>query len=232
MSLLPAVSCRTFWRGAIASSFLQLLGQVYPLDRVNDPGRPEAIAAGGFLLVRRSSYEWAGGHEGVRRAIIEDIPLARAVKATGGKLRVLLAPSLVWIHMYGSFGQIWRGLRKNAYAGMDYMPHKYVTGAIVVLLLAWAPWVALVGGPMGSSPTMIGVGAWGILAQEAATTTIMVFLGLPFSFTFCLPVVISAYVAVATSSVWRHRGRILWKGRSIPSSTVAVPPGPRGEPTV
>ncbi len=143
VSLLPGVRCQTFWQGAIASSFLQLLAQLYPLDRVNDPTRPEAIAAGGFILVRRSTYERAGGHEAVRRAIIEDIQLAQAVKATGGRLLVRLAPSLAWTHMYGSFGEIWRGLRKNAYAGMDYMPHKYVTGAIVALLLAWAPWVAL-----------------------------------------------------------------------------------------
>ena len=147
VSLLPGVRCQTFWQGAIASTLVQLLGQLYPLDRVNDPTRPEAIAAGGFILVRRSTYSMAGGHEGVRRAIVEDIQLARAVKATGGKLLVRLAPKLAWTHMYGSFGQIWKGLRKNAYAGMDYLPHKYVTGAIVALLLAWAPWVVLAIGP-------------------------------------------------------------------------------------
>jgi len=99
VSLLPGVRCETFWQGAIASSFLQLLGQLYPLDRVNDPARPEAIAAGGFILVRRSTYERAGGHEAVRRAIIEDIQLARRVKESGGKLLVRLAP-LVGLDAY------------------------------------------------------------------------------------------------------------------------------------
>jgi hypothetical protein len=117
--LLPGVRCRTFWQGAIASSFLQLLSQLYRLDRVNDPTRPEVIAAGGFILVRRSTYERAGGHEAVRSAVIEDIHLARRVKETGGKILVRLAPALAWTHMYGKFSEIWRGLRKKAYAGMD-----------------------------------------------------------------------------------------------------------------
>ena len=113
VSLLPGVHCRTFWQGAIASSFLQLLGQLYPLDRVNDPARPDAIASGGFVLVRRSTYDQAGGHAAVAGEIIEDIALARRVKANGGKLVVRLAPELAWTHMYGSFGDIWRGLRKK-----------------------------------------------------------------------------------------------------------------------
>ena len=225
VSLLPGVRCRTFWQGAIAASFLQLLGQLYPLDRVNDPGRPEAIAAGGFILVRRSSYDRAGGHEAVRRAIIEDIQLARRVKATGGKLLVRLAPALAWTHMYGNFGEIWRGLRKNAYAGMDFMPHKYVTGAIIALTLAWTPWIALAVGLTGGDGVKVAVGTWGILAQAVATAPILVFLGLPALFAFTLPAGITAYVAIASASVWHHhRGRILWKDRAIPAGTVAVPP--------
>ena len=230
VSLLPGVHCRTFWQGAIANSFLQLLAQLYPLDRVNDPSRPEALAAGGFLLVRRASYERAGGHERIRRAIIEDIQLARAVKSTGGKLLVRLAPSLAWTHMYGSFIEIWRGLRKNAYAGMDYMPHKFATGAIIALLLAWAPWVALAMGLVTGQRPAMAVGAWGILAQAVASVPPLRFLRLPAAYAFTLPAGISAYVAIASSSAWHHhRGRILWKGRSIPSATVAIPPIPRGE---
>ncbi len=225
VSFLPGVSCRTFWQGAIASSFLQLLGQLYPLDRVNDPRRPEAIAAGGFLLVRRSAYERAGGHSEVRHAIVEDIELAKRVKATGGVLLVRLAPALAWTHMYGSFGQIWAGLRKNAYAGMDFMPHKFVTGAILAIFLAWSPWIAFLAGMATGEVGALAVGLWGILAQALATAPILVFLRLPGSFAFTLPAGITAYVAIATSSVWHYyRGRILWKGRAMPASVARRAP--------
>ena len=219
VSFLPGVQCRTFWQGTIASAFLQLLGQLYPLDRVNDPGCPEAIAAGGFLLVRRVAYESAGGHAAVRNAIVEDIELARRVKADGRKLLVRLAPALAWTHMYGSFGQIWAGLRKNAYAGMDFKLHKFATGAIIALLLAWSPWIALIAGMVRGQPAAVSVGLWGIMAQGFASAPILVFLQLPVPFAFTLPAGITAYVAIATSSVWHyHRGRILWKGRSLSAS--------------
>ena len=220
VSLLPGVECRTFWQGAIAGSFLQLLGQLYPLDRVNDPKRPEAIAAGGFLLVRRSAYEQAGGHEVVRHAIIEDIQLAREVQDAGGVLRVRLAPGLTWTHMYGSFGQIWQGLRKNAYAGMDYLPHKLVTGAIFALWLAWAPWASLTLGLIGENGLAMGVGAWGLFAQATAMIPVVAFLRLPWWQVATLPAGLSAYVAIAISSAWHHhRGRIFWKDRVIASTT-------------
>ena len=126
--------------------------------------------------------------------------------------------------MYGSFGEIWRGLRKNAYAGMDYLPHKYVTGALIALLMAWAPWFAVAIGLAIGDGSEIVVGIWGIVAQAVATAPILVFLGLPAPFGFTLPAGITVYVAIASSSVWHHhRGRILWKDRTIPAGTVVVP---------
>jgi cellulose synthase/poly-beta-1,6-N-acetylglucosamine synthase-like glycosyltransferase len=222
VSLLPGVRSETFWQGTIAVSFLQLLAQLYPLDRVNDPTRAEAIAAGGFILVRRAAYESAGGHVACRREIIEDLKLAHRVKADGGRLAVRLAPGLAWTHMYGCFSDIWLGLRKNAYAGMDYMPHKYVTGAILALLMAWAPGVSLVWGlAIGSVPAIV-IGLWGIAAQVIASAPVLVFLGLPLRFALGLPAGITAYVAIASASVWHHhRGRILWKDRVLSSMTVA-----------
>ncbi len=232
VSFLPGLRCLTFWQGSIASAFLQLLSQLYPLDRVNDPARPEALAAGGFLLIRRAAYDRAGGHEACRRSITEDIQLARNVKAGGGRLAIRLAPGLAWTHMYGSFGEIWRGLRKNAYAGMDYLPHKYATGTIVALALAWAPLLALGVGLASGDRHALAVGGAGVLAQAVATIPILIFLKLPFPFAFTLPVGISAYVAIATSSVWHHhRGRILWKGRILPASMVASSVDPPGTPS-
>jgi hopene-associated glycosyltransferase HpnB len=229
VSFLPGARCETFWQGAIASSFIQLLAQLFPLDRVNDPACPEAIAAGGFILVRKAAYDAAGGHEACRREILDDVKLAGKVKASGGKLTVRLAPNLAWTHMYGSFGDIWRGLRKNAYAGMDYQLHKYITGAIVALALAWLPMLAFMAGMGYGNVALVAVGLWGILAQAVAARPVGIFLKLSPAFGFSLPLGITAYVAIATASVWHHhRGRILWKGRTIAADTVVEPSSPVG----
>ena len=222
VSFLPGVRCESFWQRTIAAAFLHIMAHLFPLGRVNDPGRAEAFAAGGFILVRREAYRRAGGHAGLRHAIVEDIELARAVKRHGGRLAVRLAPALAWTHMYGSFGRIWVGLRKNAYAGMDYMPHKLVVGAAGALAFAWAPWLAIGYGLAGHRPLALGVGAWGILAQVAATIPNLVFLGVSPLYGLALPLGITAYVAIAAASAWHyHCGRILWKGRTIAATSLA-----------
>lgn len=228
VSFLPRADCKTFWQRAAGLMLTQLLAHVYPIDRVNDPTRPDALAAGGFILVKRATYERAGGHAAVRGEIIEDIQLARRVKQSGGRLAIRVAPALAGTHMYGTLGEIWRGLRKNAYAGMEYQPHKFVVGAIVALVMAWTPPLALIFGTVLSSWPLTLFGALGWLAQAAATAPFAVFLGQPIPYAFSLPAGISLYVAIATSSVYHHhRGRVLWKGRAYTPDVVAATPEPR-----
>ncbi len=235
VSLFPGGRPETFWQSAVALALAQILSHLYPLRRVNDPCRPEALAAGGFFLVRRSIYEKAGGHEAVRAEIVEDVQLAGRIKRAGGRLWVKGAPDLAQTHMYGTFAEIWRGLRKNAYAGMEYRFHKYAFGALFGLVMAWAPIAALAlgllrigqGSPGGE--WLAGVGAAGWLAQALATFPFTTVLGLSPLASFILPAGISLYVAIATSSVWNHhRGRILWKGVTYDPTALrpADRPGP------
>ncbi len=221
VSIMPRVECRTFWQSTIAVSLLQFLLHLYPIDRTNDPRSSTAIAAGGFILVRRSAYDRAGGHEAGRHDIVDDILLARRVKAEGGRIYVRMAPDLARTHMYGSFGAIWRGLRKNAYAGMDYLFYKYAFGMTGAVFLAWAPLVALARGIATGSRWHLVVGLWGCLAEAAAALPVVAFLRISPWYALTVPAGMTAYAAIATSSVWHHhRGRILWKDRTLSSAEV------------
>ena len=55
----------------------------FRFERVNDPASKEAAANGQFLMIRRDVYEAVGGHEAVRGRVLEDVALARLVKASG-----------------------------------------------------------------------------------------------------------------------------------------------------
>lgn len=227
VSLLPRPICRTFWQSVVAPTLGLLLAQLYPLGRVNDPSRAEALAAGGFILVRRSAYLQAGGHEAVRSEIVEDINLARRFKALGARLAVHPAGDLARTHMYGTFGEIWRGLRKNFYAGMEYQPHKFVTTLLVVPIFAWTPIIAIIAGIATGSIALTAAGGCGWLGQAAAALPIIVFARIPWLYAFGLPVGMSAYLAIGCSSVWHHsRGRVIWKGRHIERSLVDPVRGP------
>lgn len=213
VSLIARPEIESFWQGAIAVAVGEILFTMYPTHKVNDPDSPVALAAGGFLLVKRSMYEKVGGHEAVRAEIVEDIQLGKTIKEAGGRLSVHFGPDLAVTHMYGTFRDLWLGLRKNAFAGMEYDLKKYITGAIVGQVIAWTPWIATVWGLIAGNWLLAGFGLWGIVAQAVSVAPMIPYLRTSWLFVFAMPLGSAAYTAIATSSVWHHyRGRIIWKG--------------------
>ena len=211
ISLVPRYRCRTFWQGSVAVMLGHLLWQLYPLGKVNRPQSRIGFAHGNFVMVRRSTYEQVGGYESVRGEIVEDIQFAQRLKNQGAKLSVHAAPDLIETHAYGDWRAIWRGLRKNAYAGMDYQMRKFLTGAIGGLILIWTPSLILTAGIVWDIPTWIGAGALGWLAQALASTPILAAFRLPMGYAFAMPLGLLAYIAIAATSVWdHHQGRVVW----------------------
>lgn len=229
VSIIARPEIQTFWQGAIAVTIGEVLFTMYPPHKVNDPESKTALAAGGFVLVRRSAYERVGGHEAVRAEIVEDIALGRAIKASGGRLSVHLAPDLAWTHMYGTFRDLWIGLRKNAYAGMEYQLRKFITGAIGGQIMAWTPPVAtIIGALMGAYPLMLA-GLWGWIAQALSVAPMIPYLRISPLFTLSLPMGSAAYTAISTASVWHYyRGRVMWKDVTFSAREIreASRPGP------
>src|SRR5213076_3327862 len=75
-----------------------------PLRAMERSRRPSLAAAGGqFLVVRRAAYQRAGGHAAVRRSVLEDIDLARALKRTGGRVALADGSGLATCRMYSSW---------------------------------------------------------------------------------------------------------------------------------
>ncbi|MGH7681981.1 MAG: glycosyltransferase, partial [Candidatus Eiseniibacteriota bacterium] len=90
--------------------------------RARDPKSPAALGIGAFNLVRRESYERAGGHERIRFQMIDDLALGKSLKQSGA--RQLFATDADRIHarwQEGVRGLI-RGVEKNAFAVMHYNP--------------------------------------------------------------------------------------------------------------
>ncbi len=61
-----------------------------PLRLAESARRPSlAVGNGQFLVVRRAAYARAGGHAAVRGEVVDDVALARAVTAAGGRVAVV-----------------------------------------------------------------------------------------------------------------------------------------------
>ena len=85
--------------------------------------RPEpslALGNGQLLCFHRSAYEVIGGHSAVKGRILEDVLLARAVKAAGMRIAFIDACEMVRCRMYHSFGEVWKGFSKNLFALYNY----------------------------------------------------------------------------------------------------------------
>lgn len=70
------------------------------MQDTNDPESPVAFAAGPFMLFRREAYTAIGGHRAMAAEVVEDLALARCIKATGYRLRYCLGLDAVELQMY------------------------------------------------------------------------------------------------------------------------------------
>ena len=115
LSLSPGQQTPTWWEKAIIPYVFVRLARLFPFEEVTDPASPRAAANGQYLLIRRSVYNKTGGFESVRGAILDDVELARRVKAADG--RIIFLPGAEWVRtrMYRTFRDMWQGWSKNLY---------------------------------------------------------------------------------------------------------------------
>jgi glycosyltransferase involved in cell wall biosynthesis len=119
VSLLPELRCESFWEQVVQPMAGITLMQAFPLHVVNDDKAPLAFANGQYILIERSAYLAAGGHEAVRDRFVEDIALSRRVKGLGLRIRVALVRGLVSCRMYASLAQLVSGWSRILYDALD-----------------------------------------------------------------------------------------------------------------
>ena len=143
-SLLPEMRCETFWESVVQPLAGIVLIQSYPLFWCNDPRKKMAFANGQYILIHRDAYTRAGGHAAVRDKFVEDIYLARRVKAAGLSSRTAIAHGIGSTRMYTSLPQITRGWSRILYDALGRNPWLIGWQAIDPLLFSQSAHVALV----------------------------------------------------------------------------------------
>jgi chlorobactene glucosyltransferase len=115
LSLSPGQRTPTWWEKAVIPLIYVNLARLYRFEDVSDPKSAAAAANGQYLLIRRDVYEQVGGHAAIRGELLEDVELARRVKAAGKKLLFLSGAAWVQTRMYRTFSEMWRGWTKNLF---------------------------------------------------------------------------------------------------------------------
>ena len=140
-SLAPRLSCGCLAEWMVQPIMASLLGLGFPIEAANDPASAVAFAAGPFMLFRRSAYTAIGGHRALAAEVVEDLALARRIKASGHRLRYVLGLDAVELRMYADFASLWEGWTKNWLLGLDGSVAKALAASGVVLLMFSAPWL-------------------------------------------------------------------------------------------
>jgi Glycosyl transferase family 21 len=113
LSYSPEQEVRGFWENAVMPVIFAELAATYRPALVSDPKSPAAAANGQYILIAREAYDAIGGHAAVSGSLLEDVALAKAVKASGRKIFFRFGGDAVRTRMYRSFAQLREGWTKN-----------------------------------------------------------------------------------------------------------------------
>ena len=211
------------WERLVVPAFVYFFAQLYPFRWINR-ARPRATAAaGGCVLLRTETAVAAGVPEVIRRAVIDDVSLARAVRRSGGRIWLGLAERVDSIRPYPGLAELWRMVSRSAYAQLRYSPLVLagtVAGLAVVYLV---PPVALVAGAVtrDAAATWAGGAAWAVMA--GTYLPMLRYYRQPLWLAPLLPFTAVLYLLMTVDSAVQHyRGRgSAWKGRTYAGNHVS-----------
>ena len=137
VAVMPQAEMRGFWENVLLPQLACFLFRSMPLLLSNRTRLPGLAAGGGVgNLVRRRAYERSGTHEALRDAVIDDVGLARLVRARGGPTRMALADRLVAIRVYHGFREIVAGFTKNMFPLFGWGGTALLGGSWLILHVA------------------------------------------------------------------------------------------------
>lgn len=205
------------WLARLVQPLLQWSWLTFlPLSAVEASPRPSlAAAAGQLLAVDARAYHRAGGHRTVAGDVVEDVALARAVKATGGRVCLADGSATATCAMYGSAGELVDGYAKSLAVAFGPPPAAAAVMAALAWMYVWPP-VAAAGGVARRRAGRATVGMAGYLAGVAGRAVTARATGGRVGDAWAHPASIAALAALTAESARRRRaGTAAWKGRTI-----------------
>jgi hopene-associated glycosyltransferase HpnB len=211
-SLMVLLHATTLAERALIPAFLFFFLKLYPPRWTADSHATTAGAAGGCILLRREALERIGGLAAIRREVIDDCALARAVKLSGGRIWMGVTQASISVRQYRSFSEIRDMIARTAFTQLGYSA-VLLLGTLVGLSVTYVAPVALLFAP-SMTPRLLGALAWTFMALLYLPA--VRFYRLSPLWAPVLPVIALFYsyaTLVSAARYWLGRGA-QWKGRN------------------
>jgi hopene-associated glycosyltransferase HpnB len=211
VSEMVRLNCASMPERALVPAFVYFFQMLYPFRFVNDPRSRVAAAAGGTILIRREALQLSGGIEAIRRSLIDDVALAKAVKKSGA---IFLGHSglAASIRPYPHFVDIWQMIARTAFTQLRYSTGLLILALLGLALLWWMPLMLALFGHGWQA--VCGLLAFALSASSYLPTLARYRRNPLWALT--LPLIALFYMAATAGSAvnyWRGRGA-RWKSRA------------------
>ena len=206
-----------------------LLAFTQDLRSTNDPASADASVNGQFLLIRRPSYESAGGHTGVRNQFAEDSALAGNLKSAGFRVMVLGTREMLSTRMYSDLRSLLEGTARQAATLLSGSLPLAIAAAAAALLAAFAVVLPLICAykashvPSEVALISLSLSLFGSLALMGTHIGAARYFRIPFYYGLLFPLsyLFGAGVLLYAIRAKAHR-QTRWKGRIYRDGTEDV----------
>ncbi|MEU5098228.1 glycosyltransferase [Streptomyces sp. NPDC020996] len=216
VSQMARLRVESLWERLVVPAFVYFFAQLYPFRRIGRKAARTAAAAGGCVLLRADTAERARVPDAIRHAVIDDVALARAVKAGGGHVWLGLAERVDSVRPYPRLHDLWRMVSRSAYAQLRHSP-LLLAGTVAGLVLVYlVPPVTLAVGAAAGDAAAAALGGLAWLVMAGTYVPMLRYYRQPLWLAPLLPFTAFLYLLMTVDSAVQHsRGRgAAWKGRT------------------
>jgi hypothetical protein len=164
-----------------------------------------AVANGQFLIIKKSAYVKAGGHESIKSEVLDDIMLARQLLTFGFSGGVAEGSQVASCQMYKTAGALVNGYRKSLWNAFGSILGTFVS-IIILLLSSVVPFIAALFG------SKIGLISFGLIVLSRVIASIRTgsipntALLHPLAIVFLISLIIYSWFGKLTNTLtWRDR---------------------------
>ena len=112
LSAIPKMLTFDFWTNITLPMISTFLHTRFSALNVNDPSKKTGYFFGSFFIIKKTTYNEIGTHEGVKHEIIEDGALGKKVKEKGYKMKMVRGEHLIDAVWARDKGTLWNALKR------------------------------------------------------------------------------------------------------------------------